>query len=76
MALVVCAKCGVRLKPSQNGVTAMQCLGDGKSYKLWFADLYQCSGGGTEILAGFAQEAVWEHYQSAEPGYPVQFKWR
>lgn len=31
-------------------------------YKLWTGDLYQCEGCGAEVISGFGQNPVSEHY--------------
>lgn len=35
-----------------------------KPYKLWFADLWECQGCGTQIAVGFGLQPIAEHYQS------------
>jgi len=42
---------------------------DGEPYKLWDADLFECEECGVEIIAGFAQRPLAEHYQ---PTYAAQ----
>lgn len=32
-------------------------------YKIWVGDLYECQGCGTQIVSGFGQQPVAEHYQ-------------
>ncbi len=40
-------------------------------YKLWVGDLWECQGCGAQILSGFGQNRIAEHY---EDGFDAQVK--
>lgn len=75
-----CVKCGLFFQPKKNGVV----LEEGRPvdhpsgqqewlpYKLWHADLLECTGCGTQIIVGYGFEPLSEHYK---PGY-AQWKER
>jgi hypothetical protein len=65
---VLCG-CGRFMRVKQNSVTVEELLEDGGPYKLWDADLWECVECGTEIITGFGQLPIAEHYQ---PTYPAQ----
>lgn len=68
---IVCVNCKLFFKAYKNGqyVEEGMPLGHGHppttwaAYKLWACDRLKCQGCGTEILAGFSQRALAEHYQ-------------
>jgi hypothetical protein len=72
MPRMVCGQCRRFLKPKKNGVWIEEGMPvtqrDGSSswgpYKLWQADLWACRECGVEIVAGFGQSPVAEHYQT------------
>jgi hypothetical protein len=47
----------------RNSVTVEERLEDQAPYKLWDADLYECLECGTEIITGFGQRPLAEHWQ-------------
>ena len=53
----------------QNSVTVEERLEDQSPYKLWDADLYECPECGVEIITGFGQAPLAEHWQ---PTYAAQ----
>lgn len=57
------------MRVKQNSVTVEELLEDGGPCKLWDADLFECPECGVEIIAGFAQGPLAEHYQ---PTYAAQ----
>lgn len=72
----VCVKCHRFFRPHKTGFSLIEGMPKGKwtepgiendedwqDYKLWMADLYKCEGCGTEIVVGFANRPVAEHYQ-------------
>jgi hypothetical protein len=65
---VLCG-CGRFMVVKRNSVTVEELLEDQAPYKLWDADLYECVECGTEIITGFAQLPLAEHYQ---PTYAEQ----
>lgn len=71
MPMMVCVKCQLFFHPKKNGVTVEEGMplssrkgGDQwVPYKLWHADILECRGCGTEVIAGFASRPIAEHYQ-------------
>jgi DNA-directed RNA polymerase subunit RPC12/RpoP len=59
----VCVKCNREMRPEKNGVGCLD-LADFGPYKIWDSDLWKCPGCGYEILVGFGQKAVAEHFQA------------
>jgi hypothetical protein len=55
--------CGRFLRVKKNSVTVEELTEDGQPYKLWDADLWECPECGVEIIAGFGQGPIAEHYQ-------------
>ena len=61
---MVCVNCEVELKPEKNEVRIAEMFQRNTAiYKLWDADLWQCPICKTQIIAGFGQECIVEHYQ-------------
>ena len=64
---MLCTKCSVKFKPCRSGVSVVEMFGrPPQPYKIWDADLWQCPGCGTQIVAGFASAAT-EHYEQNFP---------
>ena len=68
----ICVKCQLFFKPKKNGVYFEEGMPSGKDiagepiwepYKLWACDLWECRGCGNQIIFGFGQNPVAEHYQ-------------
>jgi hypothetical protein len=72
----ICVKCKRFFKPHRNGVFALEQMpaandvrpgledeANRRPYKIWRADLYRCEGCGDEIVVGFGQHPLSEHYQ-------------
>lgn len=57
----VCAKCSREMRPKKNEVYILEMASFGP-YKLWMADLWGCHSCGSELIAGFAQNPLIEHY--------------
>jgi sarcosine oxidase delta subunit len=55
--------CGRFMRPKKNSVTVEEVTEDGRPYKLWDADLWECPECGNRIVAGFASQPLAEHYQ-------------
>lgn len=68
MRPVVCVPCRLFFKPKKLGVTIGEGMPDGiggwQAYKLWQGDLWACAGCGAEIIRGFGQRAIAEHFQA------------
>ena len=50
------------MRPKMNGVIGLE-LADFGPYKIWFSDLWECPACGFELLTGFAQTALSEHFK-------------
>lgn len=72
----VCVPCQRFFKPKRNGVGVLENRPNGNGvpagieaadqwlpYKLWDADLYECQGCGAQIVVGFGQMPLAEHFQ-------------
>ena len=59
----VCLKCQKQYKVKKAGVWVIE-MADFGPYKIWMADLKECPICHHEVISGFAQHAVTEHYQS------------
>ena len=70
----ICFKCGNRMFPKENGVPCeevMEITADSgeKSeipYKLWSADLWECSICGSQVVVGFGKNAICESFEKKE----------
>lgn len=64
---LVCLKCRLFYRIKKNGVVIEEGMPDGSGdsapYKLWMADLYECTGCGSQLVTGFGQVPLAEHYQ-------------
>jgi hypothetical protein len=66
------------MRVKQNSVTVEEQLEDGLPYMLWDADLYECVECGDQVISGFGQGPIAEHWQPTyadqrarlEPIYP------
>ena len=64
MSKLVCVECNRELRPEQNGIYLVELFADDKKvYKIWTADLWKCPDCGKEIVSGFADNPLFEHYQ-------------
>lgn len=64
MAKMVCVKCEVELVIKKYGVITVEYFSDPpQPYRLMGSDLFSCPKCGIEIVAGFAQEPIAEHYE-------------
>ena len=58
----VCVECEVDMRPFKNGVALLDMALWGP-YKIWEADLWQCPICGHEVIVGFGEQPIYEHYQ-------------
>jgi hypothetical protein len=66
MPAPACVSCGLFFKRRRNGVTIEERMPRGAvwlPYKLWHADLWECEGCGTQIVTGYGNLPLVEHYQ-------------
>ena len=66
----VCVKCYRELRPEQNGVGVVDLAGN-RQVQIWEADLWKCPGCGVEIIVGFGQGPVSEHFEGERFGRMV-----
>lgn len=59
---VLCG-CGRFMYVKKNSVTVEELTEDGEPYKLWQADLFECAECGVEVITGFGQGPIAEHWQ-------------
>ena len=65
MPKMVCIKCELQLKPETNGVVVSELfMNDTQVYKVWEADLWKCPGCGMEVIAGWAENPIAEHFET------------
>ncbi len=67
----VCAKCECELKPKENGIGLLDMFNPSdksgpQPYQLWDADLYKCPKCGYEIVIGFGDLPMVEHWEEDE----------
>ena len=67
----VCVKCEVEMRPEKNDVGVLD-MADFGPYKLWSADKYKCPKCGYEIVVGFGDDRIAEHY---EDSFERSIKW-
>ena len=60
---VFCANCKVFMKTKAIGVIVEETMDDGKPYKLWSADLFECPSCMTQIITRFATNPIAEHFE-------------
>ncbi len=56
--------CGRFLRVKKNSVTVEEQCADGSPYRLWSADLCFCPECKAEIISGFANRPLTEHWQT------------
>ena len=58
-----CAGCQTYLRPRKNEITVLQTMDEeGKPYKIWNADLWECPTCGNQVILGYGQQHITEHY--------------
>jgi len=59
-----CVTCQTYLATRKNGIVVLETLDDGRPYKVWQADLLECPDCGFQIITGYGQRPMAEHYQA------------
>ena len=59
------------LRPRKNDITVLITMDDGRPYKLWQADLWECPDCGHQVILGYGQSHWAEHY---EPDFDEQLQ--
>lgn len=64
MPKMVCVKCETELKPEENGTIVVELFQENtEPYKVWSADKWKCPVCGIEVIAGFGNYPLMEHYE-------------
>lgn len=77
MTAPVCVKCKIRMRCKKTGVD-VELMATTDGYQIWMGDHFQCEGCGCEVVTGFGQKPVAEHFQrdryaSFLPGVLLRF---
>jgi hypothetical protein len=73
MPKMVCVKCEVEFQCEKNGVKVIELMNHNQSpYKIWDTDKWKCPICGIEVIAGFAQAPLMEHYQEGFNNYIME----
>lgn len=60
--LYVCAECGMHMRCRKNEVYVIEMATFGPA-AIWYADLWECEACKREIVTGFGQRQIVEHYE-------------
>lgn len=60
----ICVPCEEEMQRIRSGVVVEEHMGDGKPYKIWFADLWECPKCHHQCLFGFGNRPVAQHFDS------------
>lgn len=64
MPKIICVKCEIEFRPEKNGIIVKELFQKNTQiYKIIYADLWECPICGNQIIAGFADNPLAEHYQ-------------
>lgn len=59
----ICAKCCKEMRPLKNEVIVKYMMSKGtQPYEVFMADLWHCPKCNNQIIRGFGQNPVWEHW--------------
>lgn len=61
MAKMVCVNCHVEFRPEKNGTIVIETASFGP-YKIWEADTWKCPKCNVEVVCGFGQQPIAEHW--------------
>ena len=59
----LCIKCQTQFRNIESGITVVTMDGSNQPYELIRADLLECPGCKTQIVAGYAKDTYARHYQ-------------
>jgi hypothetical protein len=62
MAVVICVKCNLEMRPAKNGQPVESMTEEGP-YQLIMGDKYQCPECGADVVTGLANKPMAEHFQ-------------
>lgn len=64
MPKMVCVKCEVEFRCEKNGVKVAEMFNHNtRVYKVWNTDKWKCPICRVEVIAGFGQEPIMEHFE-------------
>lgn len=64
MPKILCVKCKVEFRPIENGVYVRELMHDNtRFYKLWSADKWGCPVCKVEVVAGYGEGPLVEHFE-------------
>ncbi len=75
MPKLVCVNCQTELRCETSGTTVVD-MADFGIYKVWDADTYKCPGCGNEVVTGFGERPMREHYETGFDEWWNAFKFR
>ena len=58
----VCVECGLEMRPEKNGVGLLD-MAEFGAYQIWDADKWKCPSCGKEIIVGFGNNPVSQHFE-------------
>jgi hypothetical protein len=73
MAKLVCVACEIELMPEVNGTLVIETASFGP-YKVWDADTWKCPKCGVEVVTGFGQRPLMEHFEDGFVEWPEDKK--
>lgn len=75
MLKLICVKCQVAMKPEENGIIVAEMYRENTEiYRLWQADLMECPLCQDQIVAGFGQNPIAQHFDEDLEEKVKQFK--
>lgn len=61
----ICVQCELPMQQVESGVIAVEMFSKPpRPYKMWSSDLHRCPGCGHEILCGYGDNPIGEHFQN------------
>ena len=61
----ICALCELNMKQEYNGIYVEEHRGYNEPYKIWLADLWQCPHCNYQIIIGFGEYPLVEHFEES-----------
>ena len=59
-----CVPCQTYFRPRKNDIRMLETYDDGRPYKVWCADLWECPDCGTQVILGYGQRPIAEQFES------------
>ncbi len=63
---VACVECKTYMRPRTNGVDVLETFEDYRPYKIWKADLLECPDCGKQIINGYGNGPIAEHFEGTK----------